>query len=68
MMFSDEDRKKYSSGPLINNSALKGKIIRVERLDVGTADRINERVSRTAGQHRAEAQRAMEIATETYSD
>lgn len=63
-----DEKAKYSSGTLLNTRSCSGRTIRVESLDVATAERINERVSRSAKQHRAEAQKAMEIAKETYSD
>ncbi len=63
-----DEKAKYSSGPLLNNKSCSGRTIRIEALDVATAERINERVSRSARQRCAEAQKAMEIAKETYSD
>ena len=68
MMFSDEDKKKYSSGSLLKKKSCNGRTIKIESLDIGTANAINERVSRSSKQHRAESQIAMKIADETYSD
>lgn len=63
-----EDKNKYSSGSLLKKISCKGRTIRIENLDVKTAERINERVSRSAKQYRVESQTAMRIADETYSD
>ena len=64
----DELKKKYSCGSLLKRKSCQGRTIRIESLDVHTAERINERVSRSAKQHRTESQTAMKIADETYSD
>ena len=63
-----DEKAKYSSETLLNKRSCNGRTIRVESLDVATAERINKRVSRSAKQHHAEAQKAMEIAKKTYSD
>lgn len=63
-----EDKNKYSSGSLLKKKSCKGRTIRIESLDFETAERINERVSRSAKQYRVESQTAMKIADETYSD
>ena len=63
-----EDKNKYSSGSLLKKKSCKGRTIKIEGLDVQTAERINEKVSRSAKQHRTELQTAMKIADETYSD
>lgn len=63
-----EDKNKYSSGSLLKKISCKGRTIRIENLDVKTAERINERISRSAKQYRVESQTAMRIADETYSD
>lgn len=60
--------KKYSSGSLLKKKSCKGRTIRIENLDVETAERINKRVSRSAKQYRVESQTAMKIADKTYSD
>lgn len=41
-----EDKNKYSSGSLLKKKSCKGRTIKIENLDVQTAERINERVSR----------------------
>lgn len=51
MIFDEEARKKYSSGSLLKKKKCGGRTIRVESLDVQTAERINRRVSATAKQH-----------------
>lgn len=48
MIFDEEARKKYSSGSLSKKKRCGGRTIRVESLDVYTAERINRRVSVTA--------------------
>lgn len=63
-----DEKAKYSSETLLKKRSCNGRTIRVESLDVATAERINKRVSRSAKQHHAEAQKAMEIAKKTYSD
>lgn len=63
-----EDKNKYSSGSLLKKKSCKGRTIRIESLDVQTAERINERVSRSAKQYRVELHRTMRLADETYSD
>ena len=63
-----DEKAKYSLGTLLKKRSCNGRTIRVESLDVATAERINKRVSRSAKQHHAEAQKAMEIAKKTYSD
>ena len=68
MSHFDELKKKYSCGSLLKKISCKGRIIRIESLDVGTANRINERVSRSAKQYRIESLKAMKLAKETYSD
>ena len=66
MNFSNEN--KYSSGPLLKKRSCNGRTIRIERLDVNTANRINDRVSRSAKQIYTATQRTMELADKTYSD
>ena len=68
MSFSNELEKKCSRGSLINNKAFKGAIITIKSLDINTANRINERVSRSAKQYQVESQNTMKLAKETYSD
>lgn len=68
MIFDEKAKAKYSSGTLLKKISCNGRTIRVESLDVATAERINKRVSNSAKQHHAEAQKAMEIAKKTYSD
>lgn len=51
-----EDKNKYSSGSLLKKKSCKGRTIRIESLDVQTAERINERVSRSAKQFQTETQ------------
>lgn len=64
----DELKKNYSCGSLIKKKSCQGRTIRIERLDVHTAERINERVSRSAKQYRVELHKTMRLADETYSD
>ena len=64
----EELKQKYSSGSLLKKKSCKGRMIRIESLDVSTANRINERVSRSTKQYQVESQTAMKIAEETYSD
>lgn len=52
----EELKKKYSCGPLLKKVNCSGRTIRVEGLDIGTAERINERVAASqkgsfTGQH-----------------
>lgn len=61
-------KNKYSSGPLIKKRSCRGRTIRIEGLDVKTANRINDRVSRSAKQIYTANQRTMELADKTYSD
>ncbi len=61
-------KKKYSSGNLIKKKSCKGRTIRVENLDVATADRINERVYRSAKQICHEANISKRKASENFSD
>ena len=68
MRYSDELKKKYSSGSLLKKKSCKGRTIRIERLDVETAKRINERVSRSSKQYFIESQNAMKYADEVCSD
>ena len=64
----DELKKKYSCGSLLKKKSCQGRTIWIESLDVHTAERINERVSRSAKQYQTESQTVMKIADETYSD
>lgn len=68
MSFSNELEKKCSRGSLINNKAFKGATITIKSLDINTANRINERVSRSVKQYQVESQNTMKLAKETYSD
>ena len=68
MKHFDELKKKYSCGPLLKKKSCKGRTIRIESLDVETANRINERVSHSSKQYQTEFQNAMKYADETYSD
>lgn len=63
-----EDKNKYSSSSLLKKKSCKGRTIRIESLDVQTAERINERVSRSAKQFQTETQNAMKLTDETYLD
>lgn len=51
MIFGAEARKRYSSGSLLRKVNCGGRKIKIEYLDVHTAERINRRVSATAKQH-----------------
>lgn len=54
--FKDKElKKKYSCGPLLKKVNCGGRTIRVEGLDVETAERINRRVSASARQHFVES-------------
>ena len=64
----EELKKKYSCGSLIKKKSCKGRTIRVESLDIDTANRINERVSRLSKQYQAESQNGLKLANETYSN
>ena len=68
MSYFDELKKKYSSGSLLKKKSCKGRTIRIERLDVETAKRINERVSRSSKQYFIESQNAIKYADEVCSD
>ena len=68
MKHFDELKNKYSCGSLLKKKSCKGRTIRIESLDVGTANRINERVSRSFKQYFIESQNAMKHADEIYSD
>lgn len=59
----EELKKKYSCGPLLKKVNCSGRTIRVEGLDIGTAERINERVAASARQYIVEQQNA--LASET---
>lgn len=62
--FKDKElKKKYSCGPLLKKVKCGGRTIRVEGLDVETADRINRRVSASVRQYITEQQNA--LASET---
>ncbi len=55
----EELKKKYSCGPLLKKVNCNDRTIRVEGLDIGTAERINERVAASlkgsfTGQHISE--------------
>ena len=58
-----ELKKKYSCGPLLKKVNCSGRTIRVEGLDIGTAERINERVAASARQYIVEQQNG--LASET---
>ena len=64
----DELKKKYSCGSLLKKKSCQGRTIRIERLGVHTAERINERISRSAKQFQTETQNAMKLTDETYLD
>ena len=51
MIFDEEARKKYSSGPLLKKKSCNGRTIKIETLDQEIADRINRRVSATVKQY-----------------
>ena len=62
--FKDEElKKKYSCGSLLKKVNRGGRTIRVEGLDVETAERINRRVSASVRQYIVEHQNA--LASET---
>ena len=68
MSYFDKLKKKYSSGSLLKKKSCKGRTIRIERLDVETANRINERVSRSSKQYFIKSQNAIKYADEVCSD
>lgn len=68
MSYFDELKKKYSSGSLLKKKSCKGRTIRIERLDVETANRINEKVSRSSKQYLIKSQNTMKYADEVCSD
>ncbi len=68
MSYFDELKKKYSSGSLLKKKSCKGRTIRIERLDVETANRINEKVSRSSKQYFIKSQNTMKYADEVCSD
>ena len=55
----EELKKEYSCGSLLKKKSCHGRTIRVERLDVETAERINKRVSASARQYITEQQNAL---------
>ena len=66
MKFDEETMAKYSSGSLLKKRSCNGRIIRIEALDVATAERINRRVAATSKQILAEAQISKVFADEMY--
>ena len=66
MKFNEETMAKYSSGSLLKKRSCKGRTIRIETLDVATAERINRRVAATSKQILAEEQKSKILADETY--
>lgn len=59
----EELKKKYSSGSLLKKKSCNGRTIKIESLDVETAERINRRVSASARQYLVEQQNG--LASET---
>ena len=66
MIFDEEAKKRYSSGSSLNRHSCHGKIIRVEVLDVQTAERINRRVSASAKQIATEKSNGLRLASKSY--
>ena len=60
MIFDEEAKKKYSCGSLLKKKNCGGRTIRVESLDVRTAERINRRVSATAKQYVVESHSSLQ--------
>lgn len=54
-MNNEEARKKYSSGSLLKKVNCHGRTIKIQSLDVETAERINRRVSASARQYLVES-------------
>ena len=59
MIFAEETKKKYSCGSLLKKKNCGGRTIRIESLDVHTAERINRRVSATVKQHVVESHNSL---------
>lgn len=68
MIFNDEAKKKYSSGSLLKKCSCNGRTIKIEPLDVKTAERINRRVEVSMKQNRAEHMKSKMLAEDEYSD
>ena len=62
MIFDEEAKKRYSSGSLLKKKSCCGRTIRVESLDVHTAERINRRVSATSKQYVIESHASSQAA------
>lgn len=68
MKFDEETMAKYSLGSLLKKRSCKGRTIRIEILDVATAERINRRVANTSKQLLEEEQKSKILADETYAN
>ncbi|MDO5151661.1 MAG: hypothetical protein Q4D76_20110 [Oscillospiraceae bacterium] len=67
MKFNEIINKDYSSGTLIKKHSCNGRVIRVENLDVETADRINKRVYVSVKQNEVEKSNGLKIASKLYT-
>ena len=67
MIFDEEARKRYSSGSLLKKRSCNGRVIKVEPLDVHTAERINKRVAASAKQNEIEKSNGLKLASKLYT-
>lgn len=67
MGFSDVKTKGCSCGTLIKKHSCSGRVIRLEDLDVGTAERINSRVYVSAWQNEIERNSGLNVASALYT-
>lgn len=67
MIFDKEAKKRFSSGSLLKKRSCHGRTIRVESLDVHTAERINRRVSASAKQTEIEKSNGLKLASRSYT-
>ena len=68
MIFNDEAKIKYSSGSLLKKCSCNGRTIKIEPLDIKTAERINRRVEVSIKQNRAEYMNSKKLAENKNSD
>lgn len=67
MIFDKDAKKRYSSGSLLKKHSCNGRTIRVESLDVHTAERINKRVLASVKQNEIEKSNGLKIASKLYT-
>lgn len=66
MIFNEEVIKRCSCGPLLKKRSCGGRVIKIETLDVETAERINRRVSACARQHVIESHATSHLADNNF--